>query len=509
MAAVLVQSLTEQVELLAVQKQAGVPEPAFETMADKCKDAVLKAAGGTAAITSGEATALLKLLLGSHFDMTRRSELIQAINGKVSSAMVNQSSKAKAQLQSNLNFHRYVTKKLWDFTADLTNAYNAKLAKWGGLCMSLGATNINEATYVHIVSTWTMAELGPNQTIEAGAAYQRVRDLKTFVKNERKRIRLPHHGVIINFPKNPLDIKTQHPSIWQIAYPDEEPHPCPYDELIIASLRSQLPARRTHQSLQSRRMPAPFLQTYRGQHPDIDLPGFRLLGPAAASHAVHFGPLPPPYAGSVGNGIARGRAALPASPLPPALPPPETRSLLALEDGGVAAESQSAEKEEAAPEEAEVNVAADQAADAPAAKSKSAFSMAEHFVKLIQSSKKSAKKRPAAANAAETSPCKKSKVQVKAEGAKVNVKAKGAKVKVKVACAKPAGKPAKLLLPFPGKPKKPCQPLIHNKFRVYTDLNVKAWRVQRIGDRKDKQCSFNKDPNAAWAKVCQLLGGRA
>ena len=60
-------------------------------------------------------------------------------------------------------------------------------------------------------------------------------------------------------------------------------------------------------------------------------------------------------------------------------------------------------------------------------------------------------------------------------------------------------------IPFPGVPKKACPPIAYKSFRIYTDLTMKAWRVKKVGERKDKAASWNANPQEAWNKVLGFL----
>ena len=90
--------------------------------------------------------------------------------------------------------------------------------------------------------------------------------------------------------------------------------------------------------------------------------------------------------------------------------------------------------------------------------------------------------------------------------ASASVKTKGALAKPKAA-SKPGTSKKKLVagMKFPGKPLKPADPIIVGKYKLYTDINMQAWRVKKIGERVDKACSWKVDPAAAWEKVLKIL----
>ena len=78
---------------------------------------------------------------------------------------------------------------------------------------------------------------------------------------------------------------------------------------------------------------------------------------------------------------------------------------------------------------------------------------------------------------------------------------------IKLKLGAPSKKAARLVLPFPGVPTKPKEPMSFNNFRVYSDLKSHKWRVCAVGTRKGVSASWMTDPKLAWARVNQLLTG--
>jgi len=72
----------------------------------------------------------------------------------------------------------------------------------------------------------------------------------------------------------------------------------------------------------------------------------------------------------------------------------------------------------------------------------------------------------------------------------------------------PSKTAARLVLPFPGVPAKPKEPMSFKNFRVYSDLALQKWRVKVVGARKDVSASWGTDPQQAWARVNQVLTGK-
>ena len=82
-----------------------------------------------------------------------------------------------------------------------------------------------------------------------GKALKVVQDLKSKVRPIRTMAKYDHWGRIVLFPASPDELKLEHPDIFQMAYPDianipsNAPTDCPLDALVLAQLRSMMPAR--------------------------------------------------------------------------------------------------------------------------------------------------------------------------------------------------------------------------------------------------------------------------
>jgi hypothetical protein len=70
-----------------------------------------------------------------------------------------------------------------------------------------------------------------------------------------------------------------------------------------------------------------------------------------------------------------------------------------------------------------------------------------------------------------------------------------------------ATKAIKIVLPFPGVPKKAKAPASFKDFTVYSDLKKSQWRVMKTGRKKDVGASWKQDPHTAWNKVNKVLAG--
>ena len=76
---------------------------------------------------------------------------------------------------------------------------------------------------------------------------------------------------------NPSELNQTYPDIYARAYGDAVPDPPMFDEEMIRSIKAAIPARKTHQSLQTRSLPRP--TGFRAIEGICNLPGFQLLSP--------------------------------------------------------------------------------------------------------------------------------------------------------------------------------------------------------------------------------------
>ena len=69
-----------------------------------------------------------------------------------------------------------------------------------GHMLNLGMVNLTEPSYVSVVGTWNLAELGDaTSASDPGLGWLRLQDLKRLVHAERYRVRLVHYGRISCF----------------------------------------------------------------------------------------------------------------------------------------------------------------------------------------------------------------------------------------------------------------------------------------------------------------------
>ena len=63
----------------------------------------------------------------------------------------------------------------------------------------------------------------------------------------------------------------------------------------------------------------------------------------------------------------------------------------------------------------------------------------------------------------------------------------------------------KFNIPFPGKPKKWVEVQEFGKYKIYTDMKKKAWRVMVVGHKNDKSYGWQTDAKAAWEQMASDL----
>ena len=44
-----------------------------------------------------------------------------------------------------------------------------------------------------------------------------------------------------------------------------------------------------------------------------------------------------------------------------------------------------------------------------------------------------------------------------------------------------------------------------NDFALYTEMKMRAWRLKRHGEKRDKAFGFHKDPEDAWNKLRKVI----
>ena len=179
------------------------------------------------ALLASEATEAVKLLIAQDFvipDMRRR--LVQALNHKVSGSAVNQTKCGKINPQTCPNIGNLMPQHLWTLICDPKTPYNQILMGMHKFAASIGLIAANEPTYVLMAAIVLLAQTPRDFfNIDLTEAYKLLKDLKSAIKLDRKRVGLPHHGKILIYPKTPEELNASYPEIFKIAYPDIENHP--------------------------------------------------------------------------------------------------------------------------------------------------------------------------------------------------------------------------------------------------------------------------------------------
>jgi hypothetical protein len=151
----------------------------------------------------------------------------------------------------------------------------------------MGLVYGNEYTYAHISSVLTLAakmkEPG-DPTIELTDVYVLSEKLKSNIRADRDRIKLPHYGEITMYPNTAEEFAKEHPTLYLSVFGDEGAAKCPIDEASLGELRRGVPCRKSHHALTIR---APSLVSKRARQAIADsedaemhrmLPGLRIFG---------------------------------------------------------------------------------------------------------------------------------------------------------------------------------------------------------------------------------------
>jgi hypothetical protein len=161
---------------------------------------------------ASEATDIIKMIISCNDTVpaSTGAKLARMLYAKVErSGQVTNHGHAKptALMQSCTHFHKMIPKWLWDCLMDPTSEYQTVLQKTGQFSNSIGIVSASSPTFVLMVTCILMAKhAGRQHTCPANApgmmvingqeAYSVLNDLKTCVKMDNRRIRLPHHGQV-------------------------------------------------------------------------------------------------------------------------------------------------------------------------------------------------------------------------------------------------------------------------------------------------------------------------
>ena len=200
----LVDMFREHVELLQVQHDAGASAEQLRSVSDTAVAAFVTQAGLLGTLTRADAITMIRMLGTSLFREGHRADILGAINGI--GCVDLSANREKQQLQSFTEFHKYPTSSLSGLLAARNTPYSHKIQALGVFLSNLGATNLNEPGWCGIVATWLALETCgdvPAACVSPSAAYQRLQDLKHWMRGHRQRCRMPHHGRVTMFPSTP------------------------------------------------------------------------------------------------------------------------------------------------------------------------------------------------------------------------------------------------------------------------------------------------------------------
>ena len=423
------------------------------------------------AMNAGQATKIILALSVPAIPAYVREVLAKAVKEAVDGS-TSKVAAARAGPQSCINIEVFIPQRHWAVAENPAIPFPILLCNMGWLMERLGLVHANEHTWVAVTAVLKLARMGGSITgpINPAECYQLGQRLKALVRLDAKRSPKPHHGKIKVFPETPEQLREQFPEIYALAYPNVDTFPhngpcqCPLDATVLNYLKTKLPARQTHSSIRIYlpsldgpvHGPTRFQSALQDADPSfVNLPGFQWCAPRGRPQsqerlAIENEPVLPPKLKELGNLGAQGSMQQEMASIT-GLAAEIQQQIIGthhskLPDGGREKDAKKAE-EEAPPTVSE----------------------------MVNKKKEKPlmKKRPAAHVAG---PAKKQKV---------------------------GGK--KLLVPFPGVPKKPVEPMVYKEFRIYSDVSLQAWGVRKIGERKDKAASWKIDPEAAWQKVQDVL----
>ena len=211
--------------------------------------------GGPGCINSSDCNAMMKdLVVNTHLDCGMKHDLSRMIRSRMSSDQhKGKCQKAEnQQLQSCNRIEDFFTSKFWSMAGDPKVGYLSLMLEMKKQCWSLGLTNPNEKTWVSLAAILLMSKMDKNLWEKAmynGKALNIVKELKSKIRPQRGLRKYEHWGTIVLFPASPYDLKHEYPNIFEEAYPDianipsNAPTDCPLDHLMLAQLRSMMPAR--------------------------------------------------------------------------------------------------------------------------------------------------------------------------------------------------------------------------------------------------------------------------
>ena len=247
--------IREQVAYIENVHEMAEAHTAAEAMRN-AKQILLNRINTTAVLSSQDATACLRSLRDSSFNVVDRNDLATAINQRM--ARTGNAYADRQGTQSCLKLHHYLGMHHWNELSNTNTWWSAKLEILITILMDLGLTHPSPVTITHMVTMTTIAiargmDLHKINPVEI---YGKAQDLKARLKAARMRERLPHEGVVINYPNTANELLAINAIVYNHFYKvgtEQEfiAAPCQIDETALAVLRSRLPTRSTHTAIAS------------------------------------------------------------------------------------------------------------------------------------------------------------------------------------------------------------------------------------------------------------------
>eukprot|EP00959_Pyramimonas_sp_CCMP1952_P300420 6283601-Pyramimonas_sp.AAC.1 len=110
-------------------------------------------------------------------------------------------------------------------------------------CGQLGLAHASETTCAHIWCVWVIARAPPSMEpmTDAADVLRKKRAIMDGLQALRGRGRLPHHGVVLQYPDTVDELQAQFPAVWESAYGGHTvAAPPPIDAMRVDILRRMM-----------------------------------------------------------------------------------------------------------------------------------------------------------------------------------------------------------------------------------------------------------------------------
>ena len=381
-------------------------------------------------------------------------------------------------------------------------------------CLSIGLTHACERTYTKIVATVLVARLG-REEVATGyqLAMQFSKELRDNIRREARRDKLPHFGVIKNYPDDAEGFLEHYPDAFGFAFPCRESDPdncpmvCPYDEAYICHVASRMPMRGNHRYFKE------FNQHARAdpQNSLIYMPNGTPLHLSTQHLQLADTPqIPTAVSTSLWPSASPKRASersFLTAQLPDLKRPPQVSPGREPESFGSQADPHEGTHADNAKKESEPG------ADPDLVRSRSAKEMADAILSSRglwkDKKKRNAKTKKKRVNTpkknAKTPENRVNTPKMKKTTANKNTAEERMITPKKTAKASAGSGGGTCNLRYPGKPTSARQPMVWRDWKIYTDMNRSCWRAKQKGVRVDQAANFRSDPESAWQRIIQIV----